>query len=83
MHVERAYVFLTFLIHIHVCVDLNSDDSYVPEDGFYPVLIDCILSWKYRIENIAVKISRSYGIIAKLKYFVPPGTYTLLRNYKI
>ena len=64
----------------HTCVDLNSDHR-VPEDGFYSVLIDCSLSWKYRIENIAVKSSRTYGIIAKLKYFVPPNT--LLRIYKI
>ena len=66
-----------FDTRIHVRVD--SDDSDVPEDGFYPVLIDCSLSWKYRIENIVLKISRSYGIIAKLKYFVPPNT--LLRIY--
>ena len=44
------------------------------------VLIDCSLSWKNCIQNIAVKIRRSYGIIAKLKYFVSPNT--LLRIYK-
>ena len=71
-----------FLIHIHVCVDLNSDDSDVLEDGFYPVLIECSISWKYRFENIALKISRSYGIIAKLKYFVPPNTLLRIIKYK-
>ena len=71
-----------FLIHIHVSVDLNLDDSDVPEDGFYPVLIDCSISWKNRIENIAVKISRSYGIIEKHEYFVPPNILLRIKKYK-
>ena len=43
------------------------------------VLIDCVLSWKFHIEHIVVKISRLVGIIAKLWHFVPRNT--LLRIY--
>ena len=38
------------------------------------VLIDENLSWKYHIAHIASKISKTIGIIASLKHFVPLNT---------
>ena len=34
-------------------------------------LIDSNLSWKYHIESICHKISKSIGIIAKIRHYVP------------
>ena len=36
------------------------------------LMIDSNLSWKYQIESICHKITKSIGIIAKIRYFVPP-----------
>jgi len=38
------------------------------------ILIDSNLSWKIHIEYIAVKISKTVGLIAKLRHFVPLHT---------
>ena len=35
------------------------------------VLIDSILSWKHHVSNISKKISRSIGIMYKLRHFLP------------
>ena len=35
------------------------------------VLIDNNLTWKYHISHIASKISKTIGIIARLRHFVP------------
>ena len=37
------------------------------------LMIDSNLSWKYHIESICHKITKSIGIIAKIRYFVQPG----------
>ena len=34
-------------------------------------MIDSNLSWKYHIESICHKISKSIGIIAKIRYYAP------------
>ena len=57
-------------------VNLECKDSV----KYLGVLIDCSLSWKFHIEHIVVKISRFFGIIAKLRHFVPRNT--LLRIYQ-
>ena len=44
------------------------------------VLIDKYLTWKYHISHIASKISKTIGIIARLRHFVP--TNTLLNIYR-
>ena len=51
--------------------------SYVKYLG---VLIDSNLSWKYHIGHITSKISKTVGIIARLRYYVP--TSVLLRIYQ-
>ena len=38
------------------------------------VLIDETLSWKYHIVHLASKISKTIGIIARLRHFVPLAT---------
>ena len=38
------------------------------------VIIDSNLTWKYHIDNIAYKISKTIGIIARLRHFVPLST---------
>ena len=40
------------------------------------ILIDKNLSWKRHIDHIIIKVSRTVGLIAKLRHFLP--THTLL-----
>ena len=44
------------------------------------VLLDSHLSWKYHIDNVALKISRIIGVIARLRHLVPFNT--LLSIYR-
>ena len=66
-------------IHVHV----DSDDSDVREDRFYPVLIDCSLSWKYRIENIVLKKKRDHvGLLRNLSILCHQILYCASIKYK-
>ena len=47
---------------------------------FLGILIDWNLKWKHHIDFISLKISRTIGILARLRYFVP--TETLLMIYR-
>ena len=38
------------------------------------ILIDSHLTWKHHIDHIAIKISRTIGLISKLRHFVPKRT---------
>ena len=38
------------------------------------VLLDSNLSWKSRIDNVALKVSRTVGVVARLRLFVPRTT---------
>ena len=44
------------------------------------VLLDSNLSWKFQINNVALKISRTVGVVARLRHFVP--CTTLLNIYQ-
>ena len=44
------------------------------------VLLDSHLSWKYHIDNVALKITRIIGVIARLRHLVP--FTTLLSIYR-
>ena len=44
------------------------------------ILIDKYLSWKIHIDNVATKLSKAVGLIAKLRHFVPQ--HTLLTIYR-
>ena len=39
------------------------------------VLLDSHLTWKYHIDNVALKISRIIGVIARLRHLVPLPLY--------
>ena len=43
------------------------------------VLIDYMLSWKNHIGSVALKISKTIGLLSKLRHFVP--THTLINIY--
>ncbi len=38
------------------------------------VIVDGNLTWKYHIDNITSKISKTIGIITRLRHFVPLST---------
>ena len=44
------------------------------------ILIDKNLSWKHHIDHIIIKVSRTIGLITKLRHFLP--THTLLNLYQ-
>ena len=44
------------------------------------ILIDNNLSWKHHIDHIVIKISRTIGLISKLRHFVPK--HTLINIYR-
>ena len=44
------------------------------------VIIDNNLSWKHHIDHVAIKISRTVGLICKLRHFLPK--HTLLTIYR-
>ena len=44
------------------------------------VLLDSNLSWKFHINNVALKISRTVGVVARPRHFVPRTT--LLNIYQ-
>ena len=44
------------------------------------VLIDYKLSWKNHIDSIALKISKTIGLLSKLRYFVPHKTLVNIYN---
>ena len=35
------------------------------------VLLDSNLSWKFHINNVALKVRRTVGVVASLRHFVP------------
>ena len=44
------------------------------------IIIDNNLSWKYHIDHVAIKMSRTVGLICKLRHFLP--RHTLLTIYR-
>ena len=44
------------------------------------ILIDSHLTWKHHIDHIAIKISRTIGLISKIRHFVPK--HTLINIYR-
>ena len=56
--------------------DLESKDHV----KYLGVIIDQHLSWKHRINYIPLKISRSIGIISRLRHFVPLKTLLSIYN---
>ena len=44
------------------------------------ILIDSHLTWKHHVDHIVIKISRTIGLISKLRHFVPK--HTLINIYR-
>ena len=72
------------LVHIlmfdnsnHILTSLECKDHV----KYLGVLLDSQLSWKYHIDNVALKISRIIGVFAHLRHLVP--FTTLLSIYLI
>ena len=51
----------------HILTSLECKDHV----KYLGVLLDSHLSWKYHIDNVALKISRIIGVIARLRHLVP------------
>ena len=47
---------------------------------YFGVLLVSNLSWKFHIDNVALKVSRTVGVLARLRHFVPRPT--LLNIYQ-
>ena len=45
------------------------------------VLIDSNLSWNDHVANVALKISKTIGIIARLRHFLPTSVLLNIYNY--
>ena len=64
---------------VHLKVFDHNNNSYISLEcknfvKYLGVLIDENVSWKYHIAHIASKISKTIGIIASLRHFVPLNT---------
>ena len=59
-------------IRQHVTIKINkkaiNEKEYIKHLG---VLLDSSLSWKYQISSLTKKISRSIGVMYKLRPFLP------------
>jgi hypothetical protein len=58
----------------------NVSLEYKEYTKFLGILIDSNLSWKHHIDDIANKISKVVGTIAKLRHFVPLNTLLSIYN---
>ena len=52
---------------------------FVKQNTYRNVFIDYKLSWKNHIGSVALKISKTIGLLSKLRHFVP--THTLINIY--
>ena len=51
-----------------------------PAVKYLGIIIDCNLNWKHHINYVTLKISKTVGIISKLRYYIPNNV--LLDIYK-
>ena len=66
-------------------LDIETNDFVLLDQKTYikylGILIDSNLAWKYHISYLTSKISKTIGVIARLKHFVPSSTLlTLYRS---
>ena len=74
--VDHSVNILMFDNNNHILTSLKCKDHV----KYLGVLLDSHLSWKYHIDNVAIKISRIIGIISRLRHLVP--FTTLLSIYR-
>ena len=75
-----AFVYFFELTRGHLS---TTDTMPFPKDSVLEkigVLLDSNLGWKFQIHNVALKISRTVGVVARLRHFVPRTT--LLNIYQ-
>ena len=75
-----AFVYFFELTRGHLS---TTDTMPFPKDSVLEkigVLLDSNLGWKFQINNVALKISRTVGVVARLRHFVPRTT--LLHIYQ-
>ena len=82
-------IFHSYQKRIDYQVDLkmydNNLNTYISLESknyvkYLGLLIDSGLTWKYHIDHIATKISKSVGVIAKLRHCVPKSTTLNIYN---
>ena len=56
------------------CTQLRTTLQCEDHVKYLGVLLDSNLSWKFHINNVALKISRTVGVVARLRHFVPRTT---------
>ena len=76
-------IFRPYQKQLDYTVDLKIFDTdsnaYIPMERkdyvkYLGVLMDSSLTWKYHISHVASKISKTIGIISKLRHFIPRNT---------
>ena len=75
-----AFVYFFELTRGHLS---TTDTMPFPKDSVLEkigVLLDSNLGWKFQINNVALKISRTFGVVALLRHIVPRTT--LLNIYQ-
>lgn len=74
--------FMTFTYKRHIDVPLlkmgNANISEVDNIKFLGMYLDRHLTFKYHVDYISTKISKSIGILYKLKYFLPPEVLKII-----
>ena len=59
-------------------LDYDSN-QYIPREcteyvKYLRIITHCNLNWKYHINYVTLKISKTVGIISKLRYYIPNNT---------
>jgi len=68
--------------NINIQLDGENID-FVEEFNYLGIIFDANLSWKPHINHITKKISRTIGIMVKLKHFLPGNILQTLYNYLV
>ena len=74
MHFPQQISILDCETNERVCLEQKSYIKYLG------VLIDQNLSWKNHVNSVIIKISKTIGMIAKLRYFVPSTVLVNIYN---
>ena len=89
MKKSNFVIFHSYQKRIDYQVDLkmydNNLNTYISLESknyvkYLGLLIDSGLTWKYHIDYIATKISKSVGVIAKLRHFVSKKSFPLIER---
>ena len=74
MHFSQQISILDCETNERVCLEQKRYIKYLG------VLIDQNLSWKNHVNSVIIKISKTIGMIAKLRYFVPSTVLVNIYN---